>query len=330
MLSHESEVLHYNSHLVLEAAEFVDPEALSARIIQLCQGIPLLRTRLKQGVWGPKRYVASPKQHREFLDSNKLLKVTGPLSQGEHDDFCNQAFDLYRDAPLRFLLEIWPDRSQSRITFSVHHSICDGAAQELSEWATRSQSLRWRHLLVGAMGWRWVIAQFRKYARPLGNLRRYEMASLIENFDIKARRVTARHLPLSADQSFRLEELSRTHGASLIEILCWSSLKALEETRTQLGHAPNPLMIWCPMSLRPFFKIRRSFQNLLSTVWIVAKPNEARNTEFLEKIKCLVQSHDLDRAAKFLFGNLWLYSLLPFKILKRWIRILIPLRRHSW
>lgn len=325
MLSHESHVLHYNSHLLLEADEFVDPEILLVHLLELVNRVPLLRTKIHYGFLGPRRYLS------EKFNIDQLLHVSGPLSDDELDQVCNQPFDLKNELPLRFHLELWPDQAKSRLTFSVHHTICDGAAQAyllgelgrlwvgkpLSSWVQKNQSIKWRTLLLKSKGWKWCLQQLIKHTRSHGKIRQYEMASLIDNFKVTDRFVKAIDIPLSKKDSLILEKFCQENECSMMEALCWSSAQAVEKIRNDQNQAELPIMIWCPMSLRPLFKIKRSLQNVLTTILIVAQPREASSKKFFAKIKYLVRSHNLERSSKFIFANLIMSSVMPFKWLQK-------------
>lgn len=325
MLAHESEYVAYNSQIMVEFKGDIRLNDLRDAVDKAILEIPLLRSHIEETRFNFKRFY----RDQADFNSEQVIEVTQEiLAQDTIDNFCQKKFDLSKSPAFKFLLGKTPG-SKNILIFNVHHTLCDAAGQfhlleeiframngmEIRDGAKTDKVFRYRDLWK-YMGWKWVLGHVYSQLRPLSKQRQYQMATLIDHHDRPERFVTSTHFELSVDEQSLIRTASSKLNISVNEFLAYSCFKALDKSLKARGDHKTPIMIYLPKTLRPLLKIRYSLQNILTTVWIVGKRDEINKPQFAEKIKTLVNSHKMDKAAKFIFGTLWASSFLSPKKLK--------------
>jgi len=251
------------------------------------------------------------------------------LSQDAIDEFSQKKFNLQLSPAFRFLLGK-TETGKNILIFNVHHTLCDAAGQfhlmeevframngmEIREGAKTDKVFRYRDLYK-YMGWKWVFEQLKIHLRPISKQRQYMMATLIDHHEKPQRFVTSTTLHLQSEQQDIIRESCKKFDISITEYLTYCCFKALDSSLKARGDMKTPIMVYLPKTLRPLLKIRYSLQNILSTVWIVGKRDEINDLKFLGKVKNIINSHRMDKAAKFIYGSLWVNSFFKPKSLKK-------------
>lgn len=326
MLAHESEYVSYNSQLMVEFYGDVRLDDLRKSIDQAIREIPLLRSRIEETFFNFKRSY-SEKADLTSFDVVELREEV--LSQDAIDEFSQKKFNLHLSPAFRFLIGK-TENQKNILIFNVHHTLCDAAGQfhlmeeiframngmEIREGAKTDKVFRYRDLYK-YMGWKWVLEQLKIHLRPISKQRQYMMATLIDHHQKPQRFVTSTTIHLQSEQQEKIRESCKKHDISITEYLTYCCFKALDSSLKERGDHKTPIMVYLPKTLRPLLKIRYSLQNILSTVWIVGKRDELQDIKFLGKVKHIINSHKMDKAAKFIFGSLWINSVFRPKSLKK-------------
>jgi len=326
MLAHESEYVSYNSQLMVEFTGDVRLNDLRAAIDKAIKEIPLLRSKIEETLFHWNRYYVE----KADLTSFDVVELRDEiLSQDAIDDFSQKKFTLQLSPAFRFLLGK-TEAGKNILIFNVHHTLCDAAGQfhlleevframngmEIREGAKTDKVFRYRDLYK-YMGWKWVFEQLKIHLRPISKQRQYMMATLIDHHEKPERFVTSTTLHLQADQQEIIRESCKKFDISITEYLTYCCFKALDSSLKSRGDLKTPIMVYLPKTLRPLLKIRYSLQNILSTVWIVGKRDEINDVKFLGKVKGIINSHKMDKAAKFIYGSLWVNSFFKPKSLQK-------------
>lgn len=313
MLAHESETISYNSQIVVEFEGGIDPIFFKAIIKKAVEEIPWLRTKTRETLFNFKREIVDISE----IDLTKTLEVRkSVLTQTDLDEFCSRKFNLAQGHSFTFLLAPI-DENRTQLIFNVHHTLCDAAGQFLlleeffrlmnnqpvREEATKTKTFRYRNLF-NIMGAKWFLNKLWENRKSLKKQRQYKMAGLIDHPENLGRTVSSVTFDLTAEQKKTLRDLSKHTQASLTEYLTFNAFTAYDLTLRERGDLKTPIMAYIPKTLRPYLKIRYSFQNILSTVLVVGKRDEIHQQKFLSKIKHIVQSHKMDQAGKFIFSTL--------------------------
>lgn len=287
--------------------------------------IPLLRSYIEETAFNFKRFY---KAQADFNSRQVIDFREDVLDQNSIDQFCQKKFDLSKSPAFKFL--IGKTSTQKNILlFNVHHTLCDAAGQfhlleeiframnglEIREGAKTDKVFRYRDLWKH-MGWRWFFGHVYSQLRPLSKQRQYQMATLIDHHDKPQRFVTSTTHQLSTNDQDIIRTACKKFDISITEYLTYCCFKALDTSLKNRGDYKTPIMVYLPKTLRPLLKIRYSLQNILTTVWIVGKRDEIHDSKFLGKVKHIINSHKMDKAAKFIFGTLWASSVLSPKKLK--------------
>jgi len=326
MLAHESEYVSYNSQLVVEFNGDVRLNDLRGAIDKAIKEIPLLRSKIDETILSWNRYY-DDKADLTSLDVVELRDEI--LSQDAIDEFSQKKFNLQLSPAFRFLLGK-TETGKNILIFNVHHTLCDAAGQfhlmeevframngmEIREGAKTDKVFRYRDLYK-YMGWKWVFEQLKIHLRPISKQRQYMMATLIDHHEKPQRFVTSTTLHLQSEQQDIIRESCKKFDISITEYLTYCCFKALDSSLKARGDMKTPIMVYLPKTLRPLLKIRYSLQNILSTVWIVGKRDEINDLKFLGKVKNIINSHRMDKAAKFIYGSLWVNSFFKPKSLKK-------------
>lgn len=326
MLAHESEYVSYNSQLMVEFNGDVRLDDLRKSIDQAIREIPLLRSKIEETVFRFNRYYTENADLTSF-DVVELREEV--LTQDAIDEFSQKKFNLHLSPAFRFLIGK-TENQKNILIFNVHHTLCDAAGQfhlmeevframngmDIREGAKTDRVFRYRDLYK-YMGWKWVFEQLKIHLRPISKQRQYMMATLIDHHEKPQRFVTSTTVHLLAEQQEKIRESCKKHDISITEYLTYCCFKALDSSLKERGDHKTPIMVYLPKTLRPLLKIRYSLQNILSTVWIVGKRDELHDIKFLGKVKHIINSHKMDKAAKFIFGSLWINSVFRPKSLKK-------------
>lgn len=326
MLAHESEYVAYNSQLMVEFNGDVRLDDLRKSIDQAIREIPLLRSRIEESYFNFRRSY-SEKADLTSFDVVELRDEV--LTQDAIDEFSQKKFNLHLSPAFRFLIGK-TENQKNILIFNVHHTLCDAAGQfhlmeevfrvmngmEIREGAKTDRVFRYRDLHK-YMGWKWVFEQLKIHLRPISKQRQYMMATLIDHHQKPQRFVTSTTVHLQAEQQEKIRESCKKHDISITEYLTYCCFKALDSSLKERGDHKTPIMVYLPKTLRPLLKIRYSLQNILSTVWIVGKRDELHDIKFLGKVKHIINSHKMDKAAKFIFGSIWINSVFRPKSLKK-------------
>ena len=190
MLAHESEVISYNSQVIVEFAGDFDPKAFQATLKKAVCEIPWLRTKVTENFFRFDRHILSAEEINEYL----LLRVLPrPLTPEEIDEFCGQKFDLKNGHSFEFLVAPL-EGNKTQLIFNVHHTLCDAAGQFLlleeilrlhsglpvREEAKKTKVFRYRHLYK-IMGAKWFLSKLWENRKSLKKQRLYKMAGLIDH-----------------------------------------------------------------------------------------------------------------------------------------------------
>lgn len=325
MLAHESEYVSYNSQIIVEFKGDVRQEDMRAAIDKAIREIPLLRSHIEETAFNFKRFY---KTEADFNSKQVVELRDEVLDQDTIDQFCQKKFDLSKSPAFKFL--IGKTSAQKNILlFNVHHTLCDAAGQfhlleevframngmEIREGAKTDKVFRYRTLWKH-MGWKWFFGHIYSQLRPLSKQRQYQMATLIDHHNKPQRFVTSTTMQLSFSEQDKIRVTCKKFDISITEYLTYCCFKALDTSLKKRGDHKTPIMVYLPKTLRPLLKIRYSLQNILTTVWIVGKRDEIHELKFLGKVKHIINSHKMDKAAKFIFGTLWASSVLKPKMLK--------------
>ncbi len=326
MLAHESEYVSYNSQIVVEFNGNVRLNDLRGAIDKAIKEIPLLRSKIDETILSWNRYY----DNKADLTSLDVVELRDEiLSQDAIDEFSQKKFNLQLSPAFRFLLGK-TETGKNILIFNVHHTLCDAAGQfhlmeevframngmEIREGAKTDKVFRYRDLYK-YMGWKWVFEQLKIHLRPISKQRQYMMATLIDHHEKPQRFVTSTTLHLQSEQQDIIRESCKKFDISITEYLTYCCFKALDSSLKARGDMKTPIMVYLPKTLRPLLKIRYSLQNILSTVWIVGKRDEINDLKFLGKVKNIINSHKMDKAAKFIYGSLWVNSFFKPKSLKK-------------
>lgn len=313
MLAHESEHIAYNSQIVVEFKGDIQLELMRTAIDKAILEIPLLRSYIKETHFSFKRFYSTSAD----FNSHQVVELRDEvLDQDSIDQFCQKKFDLSKSPAFRFLIGKTQDQ-KNILLFNVHHTLCDAAGQfnlmeeifrvmngmEIRQEAKKDKVFRYRSLWR-YMGIKWFLGHVYDQLRPLKKQRQYQMGSLIDHPQRSSRFVTSQTFQLSADQQEKMRTACRKTNISMTEYLTYNCFKALDSSLKSRGDFETPIMVYIPKTLRPLLKIRYSLQNILTTVWIVGKRQEIHDPKFMEKVKYIINSHKMDKAAKFIFGTL--------------------------
>lgn len=325
MLAHESEYVSYNSQIMVEFNGDVRLIDMRAAIDKAIKEIPLLRSHIEETLFQFKRFY---KTDSDFSAEEVLELRDSVLDQDSIDQFCQSKFDLSKSPAFKFLIAK-TILGKNILIFNVHHTLCDAAGQfhlleevfrvmngmEIRDGAKTSKVFRYRDLWKH-MGWKWFLGHIRSQLRPLSKQRQYKMATLIDHHDKPQRFVSSKTLQLTNIEQEQIRESCKKFDISITEYLTYSCFKALDSSLKTRGDHKTPIMVYLPKTLRPLLKIRYSLQNILTTVWIVGKRDEIHDVKFLGKVKHIINSHKMDKAAKFIFGTLWASSVLSPKTMR--------------
>jgi NRPS condensation-like uncharacterized protein len=325
MLAHESEYVSYNSQIMVEFSGDSRIEDLKNAVNRAIKEIPLLRSHIEETFFNFKRFYSELSE----LSAEDVVELRETiLSQDEIDEFSQKKFILRISPAFRFLMGK-TDAGKNILIFNVHHTLCDAAGQfhlleevfrvmngqKIREGATTDRVFRYRDLWKH-MGWKWYLSHIKDQLRPLSKQRQYKMATLIDHPTKLERFVTSTTLELTADEQQKIRESCRKFEISITEFLTYCCFKSLDASLKSRGDFNTPIMVYLPKTLRPLLKIRYSLQNILTTVWIVGKRDEIHDLKFLGKVKHIINSHKMDKAAKFIFGTLWASAVFRPKTLK--------------
>jgi|GEM_PF-782345 len=329
MLAHESETVSYNSQICIEFEGLVNKDQLLSAIEQFINIIPLLRTTVTKGFLNFKRQI-KPKND---LDINRfLIFKDSTIIQEDIDSFSQMKFNLSEGHNFCILVSRL-QTGKNILIFNVHHSLCDAAGQFLlleeffrilnglpvREEAKTTQVFRYRSL-VKYLGIKWVFNNFLESFRTLKAQRNYQMATLVDNLNEESRKVSSKTYYLNqAEQDYIIQECKK-RDISITEYITVNCFKAMDEVLISRNDFKTPIMVYLPKTLRPFLKIRYSFQNILSTVVIVGKRNEINQDSFFSKVKHIINSHKMDKASKFIFSTLFMTALTPVSKLQKFYR----------
>ena len=326
MMAHETDKLAYNSQIVVEFEGKIETEDFKEIIKKAVAEIPWLRTSVKEKIFQFERTVLETQQ----IDLNKTLVVyESPINQDQLDEFCATRFELDKGFNFKFLIAPL-SASKTQLIFNIHHTLCDAAGhfllleeffrlmnnQPVRVEAKKTETFRYRDLLK-IMGAKWVALNFWKNKKPLKSQRQYKMAGLIDHPNNPGRTVSSMTFHLTEEEKSHIKTLCKDQQVSCMEYLTFSAFQAYDLTLRERGDFKTPIMAYIPKTLRPYLKIRYSFQNILSTVLVVGKRDEVHNLKFLGKIKHVIQSHKMDQAAKFIFSTLLPGALATTKKLKK-------------
>ena len=312
ILAHESSFLTYNSQLMVEFRGDIRLNDLKSAIDKVIKEIPLLRSYIDETKF--ERYY----KNNSDVESRDVIEVRDDiLSQDEIDEFCHKKFDLSTSPACRFLLGK-TNLGKNILIFNVHHTICDAAGQfhlleevfrtmngmDIRDGAKSDKVFRYRDLWKH-MGLKWFFGQVKSQLRPLSKQRQYQMATLVDYPEKPQRFVTSLTIFISDKEQGQIRKSCKGFDISITEFLTYCCFKAYDNTLKTRGDYKTPIMVYLPKTLRPLLKIRYSLQNILTTVWIVGKRDEIHEEKFLGKVKHIINSHKMDKAAKFIFGTLW-------------------------
>jgi len=323
ILSHETNHTHYNSHFILNITGNIDLPRFEKTVYSLGEQIPLLRTTIQTLPWNYRRKMHS----KSWFRKQNLIHYANNITQQQQDDFCNKAFDLKREAPLRFLIS--KENFGYQVIMSVHHSLCDGGGQALlleeflrvwnnepvSKYAAKTDSIRFRDLLK-EMGFLWKLKKIYEHKPSLKKQRHYKMASLVDYPESIERKITTRTYDLSKTKGTILRRNYEHLKCSVAEYVTFCSFQALGKCLAEKG-SQDPIMVYVPKNMRPDFHLRKSLQNILATILLIAKPQDLRSDQFLSKIQKRMHDFDIESAAPFIFRVLLPDRFTPPKILKR-------------
>lgn len=328
-MAHQTDQLAYNSQIVVEFTGQIEPEKFKQIIKTAVAEIPWLRTSVKEKMFQFERTVLEA----DKIDLDKTLVIQeSPLTQDQLDAFCATRFDLEKGFNFKFMIApLSADKTQ--LIFNIHHTLCDAAGhfllmeeffrlmnnQPVRPEAKKTETFRYRDL-IKIMGAKWVAINFWKNKKPLKNQRQYKMAGLIDHPNNPGRTVSSMTFHLSEEEKAHIKSICKEQQASCMEYLTFSAFQAYDLTLRERGDFKTPIMAYVPKTLRPYLKIRYSFQNILSTVLVVGKRDEIHNLKFLGKVKHVIQSHKMDQAAKFIFSTLLPGALATTKKLKKIFR----------
>jgi NRPS condensation-like uncharacterized protein len=320
MLAHESEHVAYNSQICIEFTGDLNSESIKKSVQEFIQEIPLLQTYIKIGLF---RFDRRIKKNLEINLAEVLTFSDKILTQDEIDNFCQKKFDLSR--PPLFRISFSKKENQKNLMiFNVHHTLCDAAGQfhlleelfrKMNQLPIRKEAktthvFRYRHL-HRYMGLKWVLKNIKEEFRSLKKQRMYQMATLIDHPERPERFVTSKTIYLTSDEQEKILRECKKREISITEYLTTNCFRALDKTLTKKGDTKTPIMVYLPKTLRPFLKIRYSLQNILSTVLIVGKREDVNKEEFYAKVKHIIGSHKMDKAAKFIYSTLLPTAILP-------------------
>lgn len=330
MLSHESEEVSYNSQLAIEFFGEFKIEDFKFAVKKAISEIPLLRSYVVISKFSYKRFYADID-----IDINDFVFFSEEIiTQDIIDSFCQKKFDLTKPSPLSFLISKTAE-GKHIIIFNIHHTICDAAGHfhileeifrvmnglPIREGAKTDKVFRYRDLWK-YMEKKWFLKQIIDQCRPLSKQRQYKMATLIDHPEKSRRFVSSLTWCLSEEEKSIMRETCKKLDISITEFLTYSSFKALDKSLMRKNDIKTPIMVYLPKTLRPMLKIRYSLQNILTTVWIVGKRDEIRGDKFLGKVKHIINSHKMDKAAKFIFGSLWACSFMRPASLQNYFKTL--------
>lgn len=323
ILAHENSHVHYNSQFLIELTGYFDNTRFETSLDLIISQIPALRSKIKTRPWGFKRSIYK----KAWFRSQDIIQYTENASDDEIDTFCYQPFDLKNDPPLKFLIVKKP--TSTLIVFSIHHSLCDGVGQALlleeilrawdgkpvSYYSTNMKPIQWR-AFGKKMGNRWILKQLYTNFRTIKATRTYKMASLVDYHNSKDRKVTTRMTVLTGAKRETIEKSCQFLKMTLSEYLAYCSFLALNTCLVK-RNSQSPIMIYMPKNMRHEFKIRKSLQNIISTVLLVAKPKDIGTPLLIEKIKNKIKSHNMDTAVPFIFRVMLVDSLIPPYFLRK-------------
>lgn len=331
MLAHESDVVSYNSQIVVEFDGVIDFDLFKEVIKKAIADIPWLRAKVTQGFLQFKREILKP-DSQELYENNFLEIKTHVLTQDEIDDFCKTKFNIGRAHTFAFLISPLKN-NKTQLIFNVHHSLCDAAGQfllleeffrllnnqEVRKEAREIKTFRYRNL-INSLGIKWVLKQLWANRKGLKKQRQYKMAGLIDHAHATGRTVSSLSFELNHEQKNYIKDLCKFYQVSNTEFLAFCAFQAYDLTLRERGDFKTPIMAYIPKTLRPYLKIRYSFQNILSTVLVVGKRDEVFQEKFLGKIKHIIQTHKMDQASKFIFSTLLTCALTPTKSLQSFFK----------
>ena len=322
MLAHESEQVSYNSQICIEFDADFDLMNFQKAVITAVSEIPLLQSYIHIGTFSFKRKI----KKKLSVNIHEIVSYTDEiLSQDQIDNFCQKKFDLKNPPLMRFSISKL-NEGRYLMIFNVHHTLCDAAGQfhlleeifrvmngqGIREEAKVSKVFRYRDL-KNYMGLGWMWKNIREQFRSLKKQRLYKMATLIDHPEKKERFVSSRTIYLSPDEQEKILIECKKREITITEYLTTSCFKAMDKSLIRRGDLKTPIMVYLPKTLRPFLKIRYSLQNILTTVLIVGKRDEVNNENFYSKVKHIIASHKMDKAAKFIFSTLLPTGILPPK-----------------
>ncbi len=329
MLAHESEAVSYNSQIAIEYISIDDHAKLIRAIDQVISEVPLLRSFITITTFSFKR------MYKDVADfsATELVSITDQvLTRDELDKFCNKKFDLTKSPPLRFSLSKTAE-NKNLLIFNVHHTLCDAAGQfhlleeifrimnniPIRDGARTDEVFRYRSLWK-FMGMKWFLKNAWENTRPLSGQRKYKMASLIDDPSVQERLPTTLTFFLNEREQGIIRTACKGREISITEYLTYCCFKAMDKSLKRRNDLTTPIMVYLPKTLRPLLKIRYSLQNMLTTVWIVGKRDEIYGDKFPGKVKHIINSHKMDKAAKFIFGTLAACSVMRPKKLQKIFR----------
>lgn len=296
MLAHESEKLHYNSQFVFEFEGTPLTEKILETTEKWIEHLPHVRTVIETGFYQSQRYAYD----KAWFSARDIFEFSDSMDQKVMDDFCHRPFNLSVEPPVRFLLQT--DGQNSRMVFSCHHVIFDGAGQAYAFelWARlyngqeqkKEELIPFRYRSVmKKLGWKKSLSLLWENFQVRPPRKSMTLDHFIENTDTGDRKVTS-----------KIYYLDQTH-AYLKDNYIPTVAQALDKTLAANGRDKNPILLYAPAGLRWVMKNHSTFQNAVVSQILFLKRNLSLE-DLTKKITEKMKSDIIQMNAKFIFGTL--------------------------
>lgn len=320
MLYNESEKVNFNSQFVFDFEGSLDKDCILQTTEKWIKAVPQARSILLNSKYYPRRKV----YEKAWFKAQDIVFFENYISDVSMDHFSYQKFNLSFDAPVRFLFQ--SDGLRSRLIFSCHHSIFDGAGQAYAfeAWSkiyNGEQNLQ-TYENLNTFRYKSVVRKlglFQSVKLLLENWttspprKNVDVASLVTRKDDGLRKVTTETIFFDQSQVLRQNRI-KFENKEEISLLILKSLQKVLNQRKKSGD----IIALFPMGLRTDLKIRDSLQNAVVSTAVRIKPEEFSHDEQLKtKLNRKLSSDPVIENQKFIFGALFSCSLMPaFKIKK--------------
>jgi hypothetical protein len=284
ILAFESELINFNSHLVLEIEGDIDHAKIISTFKKLVSFEPL--------TW----IIPNTSNGRFFQKSYESILIENQISilnETELENFWDKKFKFPEEIAIRLALVKEENKKISKIIFSFHHSIYDGHAQFnfLKDYLDIYNGKNYQPRTLSD------VYKFRKYFFKTSPIWLVKMVRDFFKINKKKNKIKIARLydqePVSRKVDMELIELDRKIMDSKARKLALSSsafisligARAMHKILLERGESEKPIVLYITKSMRFELKIMRAYQNLLGFIWMKINREDISRDDFALKFR---------------------------------------------